>query len=231
VRFTPAKKTVCRVKAINTFSRVFRSTATPTNTAYIYDDAGGVPGTARTAKAYHPSTRAWDRIDFDTPIDYTSDFWLGIYLENSNANDSIAIVLDNHLDYSGRTKAWNSDAAAWKEPPTMPGDFMIRAIVDYTSVEETSSNPVLSLTQNYPNPVIKNTNISYTLPAETKVKLEIYDATGRVVKKLVDEVQSSGNKSMEWNKRNTSGEVLSSGIYFYRLTTDRKTITKTMIVL
>ncbi|MDD2891229.1 MAG: T9SS type A sorting domain-containing protein [bacterium] len=231
MRFTPTKKGVCRVKAINTFSRVFRSTSTPTNTAYIYDDAGGVPGTSRTAKSYTPSVRAWDRIDFDTPIDYTSDFWLGIYLAHSNATDSIAIVLDNSLNYSGRTKAWNSDAAEWKEPPTMPGDFMIRAIVDYTGVEETSSNPILSLNQNYPNPVIKNTNISYTLPSETKVKLEIYNATGRVVKTLVNEVQSSGNKIMEWNKRNTSGEVVSSGIYFYRLTTGNKTITKTMIVL
>ncbi|MDD2891221.1 MAG: T9SS type A sorting domain-containing protein, partial [bacterium] len=85
--------------------------------------------------------------------------------------------------------------------------------------------------QNSPNPVLNKATISYTLPSETKVKLEIYDATGRIVKTLANEVQMSGNKVMEWNKRNTSGEVVSSGIYFYRLTTDSKTITKTMIVL
>jgi flagellar hook assembly protein FlgD len=108
---------------------------------------------------------------------------------------------------------------------------MVRAIVEYQAVEEASTTKVLTLKQNSPNPVLNKATISYTLPAEAKVELEIYDATGRIVKTLANEVQSSGNKAMEWNKRNTSGELVSAGIYFYRLTAGHKTITKTMIVL
>jgi len=233
VRFTPTQKGVCRVKGLKIFSRVFVNAHNQKCSAYVKDDSSDCPGATRTSTTYTPSTRAWDRVDFNTPVDYTSDFWLAIYLpEVITPTDSVALVTDNNLDYPGKVKALGVESGSgWQAPPTQAGDFMIRAIVDYTGVEETSSNPVFALNQNYPNPVIKSTNISYALPAETKVKLEIYDAMGRIVKTLANEVQSSGNKVMEWNKRNATGEIVSSGIYFYRLTTGSKTITKTMIVL
>ena len=233
MRFTPTQKGVCRVKGLKVFSRVFVNTHNQKCSAYVKDDSSGAPGATRVSTTYTPSTRAWDRVDFNTPVDYTSDFWLAIYLpEVITPTDSVALVTDNHLDYTGKVKALGVESGSgWQAPPTQAGDFMIRAIVDYAGVEETSSNALLALNQNYPNPVIKNTNIYYALPAETKVKLEIYDAMGRIVKTLANEVQLSGNKAMEWNKRNTSGEVVSAGIYFYRLTAGNKTITKTMIVL
>jgi len=198
---------------------------------YVWDDAGGNPGTLRAQKDYIPSTRDWDVINLDSPIQFSSDFWVGYRIPMREPGDSIYVTLDTQSNYPGINKA-SVDLSSWTTPTSMPGDIMIRAIVEYQAVEEeASSTKVLTLNQNYPNPVIKNTNISYTLPSETKVKLEIYDAMGRVVKTLANEVQSSGNKVMKWNKRNATGEIVSSGIYFYRLTTGSKTITKTMIVL
>lgn len=231
MRFTPEGKSICRVKALNVFSRVFRSTTTPTCVAYIKDDSSGIPTTTRTSKAYNPSVRAWDRIDFNTPIDYTSDFWIAITLPNTNSTDSTALVTDGSLNYSDRTRAWQATAQEWQVPPSQPGDFLIRAIVDYIAVEESSTSKILTLKQNLPNPVLTNTKISYILPKGEKVKLVIYDASGRIIKTLTDGLQQAGNKEILWNKRNTNGGTVSSGIYFYRLSTENKTITKTIVVL
>ncbi|MFA5831873.1 MAG: T9SS type A sorting domain-containing protein [Bacteroidota bacterium] len=70
------------------------------------------------------------------------------------------------------------------------------------------------LSQNYPNPFNPTTKIRYALPSSAQVKLVIYDIMGREIETLVNEEQFAGWKEMEWNAHNVS-----SGIYFYKLTT------------
>ena len=69
-----------------------------------------------------------------------------------------------------------------------------------------------SLMQNYPNPFNPTTRISYALPYESKITLSIYDLTGRLVSKLVNNTESAGYHSVNFNASN-----LASGIYFYRI--------------
>ncbi len=89
----------------------------------------------------------------------------------------------------------------------------------------------LTLHQNSPNPFNPQTTISYYLPSSCAVKLEIYNVTGRRVATLVDAVQPKGYKSVSWNGTADSGEKVSSGVYFYRFTAGKKTMTKKMILL
>ncbi|HUN66476.1 MAG TPA: M1 family aminopeptidase [Bacteroidota bacterium] len=69
-----------------------------------------------------------------------------------------------------------------------------------------------SLDQNYPNPFNPSTLIRYALPADTRVSITIDNILGQVVARLVDEVETAGYKSVEWN----AGE-LPSGTYFCRM--------------
>lgn len=82
------------------------------------------------------------------------------------------------------------------------------------------------LYQNYPNPFNPTTKIVYTVPKESKVKLEIYDVLGRSVQTLVNQVQKAGNYSVEFN-----ATKLTSGIYFYRLVTPTQMISKKMMLI
>lgn len=85
------------------------------------------------------------------------------------------------------------------------------------------------LYQNFPNPFNPTTTISYDLPKSGKVTLKIYDLLGQEVITLIDEFQTPGSKSVVWNGKNSSGEYVSSGVFFYNLET--QTFSKTMKLL
>jgi hypothetical protein len=69
-----------------------------------------------------------------------------------------------------------------------------------------------TLFQNYPNPFNPSTTIRYDIPKSAHVTISIYDVLGRVVAKLVDEIQPASKYSVQWNP-----SALSSGTYFCRI--------------
>ncbi|CAN5525328.1 hypothetical protein BH10BAC5_BH10BAC5_27890 [soil metagenome] len=71
---------------------------------------------------------------------------------------------------------------------------------------------IFSISQNYPNPFNPSTKIDYDLPVDSKVSIMIYDMTGRESATLVNEIQTAGYHTVEFN-----GSDLASGIYFYRI--------------
>ena len=74
-----------------------------------------------------------------------------------------------------------------------------------------------SLSQNYPNPFNPSTKISYSLPSDSRVTLEVYNITGKRISQLVNQEQPAGNYSVDFGS-----SKLSSGIYFYRITAVNK---------
>jgi beta-glucanase (GH16 family) len=76
-----------------------------------------------------------------------------------------------------------------------------------------------------PNPASGHINISYYLPENTEVKIEIRDITGRFIQTLTNEKQSSGQHLEKWNIQN-----LSAGVYFFTLNTGNNIMTKKCIV-
>jgi len=82
------------------------------------------------------------------------------------------------------------------------------------------------LSQNYPNPFNPRTEISYEVPAAKLVKLTVYNILGKEMAELVNERQSPGKYKVSFDASN-----LTSGVYFYTLSTDNFTETKRMILL
>jgi len=87
------------------------------------------------------------------------------------------------------------------------------------------------LEQNYPNPFNPTTTISFNLPTAGNARIEIFNVLGKLVAVPFNDIAQSGTTTVEWNGRNASGEIVSSGIYFYRLTADNYTETKKMTLL
>ena len=86
-----------------------------------------------------------------------------------------------------------------------------------TSPVDVPSN--YTLNQNYPNPFNPQTTISYAVSGSDvqRVRLTVYDLQGRVVAALVNEDQSAGQYSVNWDGRDESGLNLPSGLYIYRI--------------
>ncbi len=89
----------------------------------------------------------------------------------------------------------------------------------------------LTLSKNYPNPFNPTTNISFALPNDEHVKLEVYNIKGQKVKILVNENLKAGEHNVVWNGKNTNNRKVASGVYFYRLTTSKKHLTHKMIMM
>jgi len=99
------------------------------------------------------------------------------------------------------------------------------------SNNESEIPEVFKLGQNYPNPFNPETIIKYSVAERTKISLSVYDITGKKVASLVNTVQLPGNYSVYWNAKDNSGKTLPSGIYFYRLVTDKFSDTKRMVLV
>ena len=87
------------------------------------------------------------------------------------------------------------------------------------------------LHQNYPNPFNPITTLRYDLPNEGLVKITIYDMLGNVVSNLVNTNQLSGHKLIQWNGTNNQGELVSAGVYLYKIQADDFVDTRKMIML
>lgn len=74
-----------------------------------------------------------------------------------------------------------------------------------------------ALYQNHPNPFNLETQISFDLPVNSKVSLKIYNIKGQLVRTLLDKEVEAGQHKVVWDGKNQKGEIVASGIYFYRL--------------
>lgn len=103
---------------------------------------------------------------------------------------------------------------------------VVAEIISSEADEITNAPYEYSLMQNYPNPFNPATTINYTLASAGKVELKVYDILGREVMTLVNEFQDAGLHNVLLN-----GVNLSSGIYFYRITSGRFQNVKKMVLV
>ncbi len=84
---------------------------------------------------------------------------------------------------------------------------------------------------NYPNPFNPETKIEYSIPSESKIELSIYNIKGQKVRLLVSGQLSAGKHSVVWEGKDENEKPVGSGLYFYKLRTEDKVLTKKMLLL
>jgi len=114
-------------------------------------------------------------------------------------------------------------------------DCMIVILQDESGIQAEraglSAPKSFSLSQNRPNPLQDATTIQYELPIASSVKLVICDKVGAVVRVLVDGTRDPGCYSVLWDGKDSVGNPVPSGIYFYRLRAEKFICSKQMILI
>ncbi|MBD3290727.1 S8 family serine peptidase [candidate division KSB1 bacterium] len=109
------------------------------------------------------------------------------------------------------------------------------APVSETVVETAQQEPTIpdefQLMQNYPNPFNPTTRITFGIPVETEVRLEIYNNLGQRIRTLLHENKSPGRYTVYWDGRNELGKKVSSGLFFYTLRAGNVVKTRKMVLL
>ncbi len=88
-----------------------------------------------------------------------------------------------------------------------------------------------ALNQNYPNPFNPATTIAFDLPLSSRVTLEVFDITGRLVRTLVDGQMPAGRHRVIWDGRGEAGQPVASGVYLYRLQAGDFVQTRKMVLM
>jgi len=146
--------------------------------------------------------------------------WVMAYNGTGNANDySSSVIADNsgNAYVTGRSVGSGSDY-----------DYATLKYGDLVGIQ-TIGNEIpdrFQLSQNYPNPFNPNTKIKFALPLEQSVSIAVFDALGRQIS-----FENLGSLSPATYEYNFNGAEFTSGIYFYRIITEKFIDTKKMIML
>lgn len=226
-------------------TRVLFNTTTPANNPIVgsgnvrcelYTDNGGVPGTQIGNSVDWPLTKlmaaTWNSVittGMNATVSAGTDYFLVLSLTGSF--DELKLRTDDGTANTGRSLRF--DGSQWT---THTSNFRIRVEVTNVSglvkAERISEVPTtFELSQNFPNPFNPRSTISYQIPVTARVSLKVFDVVGRLVATLVDQEQTPGKYSVTWDGTDSVGDLLASGIYFYRLDAAGFSQTRKMILL
>jgi hypothetical protein len=152
-------------------------------------------------------------------VQYKFGINYGDAVNNTGCNDNENAIGDNHIINLFST-AWYCETL---------DTFGIMGPKDFvTDVQDNNPSTPTSYTlgQNYPNPFNPSTKISYSIPVEGFVNLDVYNSIGQKVASLVNENKTAGTYEV-----NFDAAKLSSGIYFYKISSGNFTETKKMILM
>ncbi len=124
----------------------------------------------------------------------------------------LSLHILNNFIYAG-----TDQHSVWRR--SLPEFLGLKIIIGYVPI-------TFSLSQNYPNPFNASTNIKFTLPKSSEVKITVHDITGKLIDVIVNEKLDAGTYATEWDGSNNN-----SGIYFYSIKTESFSETRKMVLI
>jgi hypothetical protein len=135
----------------------------------------------------------------------TENTWIPVGFINGSGNSN------NQQKYTYEDRKLNTGKYQYRlKQIDLNGNFTYN---NMTSNAEIAVPKKFALSQNYPNPFNPSTKIDYDIPQDSKVKIVLYDETGREVSVLANQFEKAGSHTINYNPQG-----IASGIYFYRLT-------------
>jgi flagellar hook assembly protein FlgD len=101
-----------------------------------------------------------------------------------------------------------------------------------TASEKATALPIdYGLAQNYPNPFNSETTITWQIPSQAEVSLQIYNSAGQCVRNLLQGMYAAGSYSQRWDGRDDQGLSVGSGIYIAHFSADGRIFDQKMILV
>lgn len=231
VRFTPTLTPPFSLRG----GKIYVNMAnTPFDYVLLCKDASGRPDTtipiARVENVYTPTAPGWIEFDLNVTRVDNNDIWLVMHW--SDGSPAMGVGADANLprDYRSYFSSNQDTFRLWSTH-----DWMVRLIQSPEIGIQFGKDEIVkrfALNQNLPNPFYNQTAIRYSITTETKVSLQVFDATGRIVRTLVEGKQKPGDYSMIWNGHDEFNHKLPAGVYFYCLNVEGKykAIRKTVLL-
>ena len=149
---------------------------------------------------------------------------------NDQGKVRIAKLFSGDIDNDGNGDVIFSSASFATDKPQL---FMVEheEEVIVVNIDHNDSDIIpnkVTLDQNFPNPFNPATAFHYTLAESGTIELTITDIIGRKVTTLISGYQRSGNHNLLWTGKDTNGNQVPSGVYFYNLKSGSNIITKKM---
>jgi len=185
---------------------------------YVGNTGFGLSGGGELIRLYNNENILVDSLTYDD-----SDPWPlgpdgeGFTLELINPG------LDNSLPQS-----WSESLNLYGTPGS---ENSVYEVLDVSNEYFSQIPQKFSFYQNYPNPFNPMTQIKYEIPRDGYVSIAVYDLVGRLVKTLVNEKQSAGYYSINWDATNKQSLKVSAGMYIYTIQSGDFSKTKKMILL
>ena len=142
-----------------------------------------------------------------TPI-YSGSFdWIIEYLELIGLAGEVRVRFRFGSDGATGLEGWYiDDLVVINHDPGMAGAHELELLPAH-----------VALYQNVPNPMSAHTRIAFDLPEPAHVELRVFDASGRLLRTLLEGPVSAGRHSIDWDGRDREGAPVGSGVYFYDL--------------
>ena len=146
-------------------------------------------------------------------VDSSGDVEEPIIICDASQDQQNPVIIQNHST-KGYFLVWEDFRNGNWDIYGMTLDSLLKPGIE----ERKTLKPMLLSLFIAPNPLSKSSVVSYQLPVSGHVQLKVYNTSGQLVKKLVDEWKSSGSYKVFWNRKDEKDKILPSGIYFYELT-------------
>ncbi len=169
----------------------------------------------------------WSLLDVDT-MKYDGSHRVIQTVSNQVLPFALVTRVDNTYDVSGNLIEEISAtlSGTWINTERFVYVYTVLA----TKVDDAPLPTEFSLLQNHPNPFNPTTTIRYNLASNAHVRVEVHNVLGQLVRVLEDSDQASGVYETTWDGRNSAGQEVASGVYFYSLRSKDFVQTRKMVL-
>jgi hypothetical protein len=168
-----------------------------------------------------------------TPLFFKADGPGRLQIANAITDGGLAVGSGNVAQLVFNVKGEFEDIGRFEiaDGILVDGSQHLNPVVALGALELSTTPKEFALNQNFPNPFNPETNIKYALAEGSQVELRIYNMVGQVIRTLVSERQAAGRYTIRWDGKDDRGLSVSSGIYFYRLTSEKFSDVKKLMLL